>query len=60
MIQCNGKNQYKSEHEARSVKQTVLRKRSRQLRVYKCPHCHSWHLTSEPKWDKPENEDFNR
>lgn len=51
MKQCNGKNCYESEREARRVRN--LRERLVQkLRVYQCDLCHYWHLTSEEKHEK--------
>lgn len=48
-MECNGKNCYHSEHEAKSVRKAVGKKRSVRLRVYKCPECHYYHLTSTEK-----------
>ena len=48
METCNGKNKYGSEHEAKNVRRAVLKARNRKIRIYNCPTCHSFHLTSEP------------
>ena len=53
METCNGKNKYGSEHEAKNVRRAVLKARNRQIRIYQCPKCHGFHLTSEPKWHEP-------
>lgn len=54
MQQCRGKNKYKSEHLAKIVKCYVLKQRSRKIRIYNCPICFAWHLTSEPRRYKEE------
>jgi hypothetical protein len=48
---CNGKNSYHTSREAEEVRQTNLASgRVSYLRVYRCPHCFHWHLTSkQPK-----------
>ena len=46
-MECNGKRCYKSEHEARYVRNARERS-SGKLRVYWCRGCHYWHLTSFP------------
>ena len=46
MYLCN-KNRYKSEHEAKRVKISAEKQRSVRLRIYLCPDCHGWHLTSD-------------
>ncbi len=53
-MKCINKNIYKSEHEAKNVRRAVLKARNRQIRIYQCPKCFGWHLTSEKKWEKPE------
>ena len=47
---CDGKNIYISEHKAKAIRNSVYKKRTKRLRVYYCPKCFGWHLTSEPKW----------
>lgn len=52
---CGGKKRYVTEIEAQMV---LLRIQSRSthdtvpIRVYPCPDCHGWHLTSNPKSGK--------
>lgn len=41
-----GKNAYRSRSEAERVRRSVYRQRTRRLRIYHCPDCHMWHLTS--------------
>lgn len=45
MTFCNGKKRYKSEKHAKKVK--MLREHAvTRLRIYKCPVCFDFHLTS--------------
>ena len=55
-MQCDNKKAYGSEREAKRVRKLVGRTRSTKLRVYPCPMCHKWHLTSAPKFDSPEKD----
>lgn len=51
-MNCNGKNVYDSEKEAKKARSRVYKQRSVKLRVYQCPDCHKWHLTKTTgiKW----------
>ena len=46
---CHGKRSYGKE-EARRVKKYREERGSEWLRVYECPVCHGWHLTSKMKF----------
>lgn len=59
-MECNGKNSYRSEHEARKVRRIVGKTRNTKLRVYQCTSCHNWHLTSAPKFDTVEKSEVNK
>lgn len=52
MKKCMGKNSYESERAAKRVR-NIREHRSQELRVYACPYCYKWHLTSLKKWEKP-------
>lgn len=45
-MKCNDKIAYESEKRAKQVRNTIGKSRNKKLRVYKCPHCFQWHLTS--------------
>ena len=49
------KRRYKSEHEALDAAAHGRAVRGAELRVYECPDCSGWHLTSRParddEWD---------
>lgn len=48
---------YATKHEARAAKRSCLTElqhgnsRRHERRLYRCPHCGSWHLTSEPHYE---------
>ena len=44
--QCAKKVRYKSQHEARVIANLAESQRGHKLRVYCCPICNGWHLTS--------------
>ena len=48
---CKRKSRYKSENEAKQSIKRVQAKHgaSRSLRVYRCPVCFSFHITSSPR-----------
>ena len=52
---CNGKKCY-SHDGVREVRESIYRKgRTKKLRVYECPECFHWHLTSAIRgkdWDQ--------
>jgi len=42
-----GKKRYASRAKAQEMRNQLDRKRrAKNLKVYQCPHCHDWHLTS--------------
>lgn len=43
---CGGKKKY-SKDKAHEVRGWVGRKRDKDMRIYKCPKCHMWHITSQ-------------
>lgn len=45
--QCSRKRRYRSEHEARLFANRAETKRGPKLRVYWCPICEGWHITSK-------------
>ena len=45
-IDC-GKRRYKSEKEVLKVRASIYKQRTTKLRIYECPDCGGWHLTSE-------------
>ncbi len=44
--QCGKKNRYESEEEARAMADQQARATGKELRVYECPWCRGWHLSS--------------
>lgn len=48
---CKKKTRYKNENEAKKSIERVQAKhgKSKKLRVYRCPVCLSFHITSSPK-----------
>ena len=48
---CLSKNRYASYAEAQDAQAACAEHGITGLHIYKCPHCHGWHLTSHP-WDK--------
>jgi hypothetical protein len=44
--QCGRKKRYPSEDEARATADHQARATGRELRVYECPWCRGWHLSS--------------
>jgi hypothetical protein len=52
MVSCT-KVRYPTGAVAKAALRTIRRKGDRAgkkpTRVYACPHCHGWHLTSEPR-----------
>lgn len=46
---CRNKQRYYPRSFAERVAQDVGRKRNIELRVYPCPNCNGFHLTSQPK-----------
>lgn len=50
--QC-GKNRYRSQSEAIRNAMAANLKTGHPLRVYACPRCHGWHLTSQPMRTTP-------
>ena len=58
-MKCRGKQCY-SKREAETIRNARLRphRRIRRhipdfLRIYHCPHCNHWHLTSKPDYHDP-------
>ena len=49
---CGRKMRYESYDDALHQALKRLRKGAMQLRVYECPYCHGWHLTSKPLKDE--------
>lgn len=51
---CNGKKCY-SHESVKEVRESIYRKgRTKKLRIYECPECFHWHLTSAVRgktWD---------
>lgn len=45
---CGGKYSY-SKNEAERVRFQVGKQRDKDMRIYECPKCHSWHLTKKNK-----------
>lgn len=43
---CKRKNRYSSEYEARRVARLRSSTSGKNLRVYECPYCHGFHMTS--------------
>ena len=43
---CDGKKVYDSEKEVRGVRKWVGERRDKDMRIYKCPRCFGWHITS--------------
>jgi len=43
---CLKKTKYSTKEFAMKVKQQAEQERGDDLRVYECPHCNGWHLTS--------------
>ena len=48
-MKCRGKNRYRSERMALHALFKCWMLRNAMLRVYRCPHCSGWHLTSQEK-----------
>jgi hypothetical protein len=48
VCELSGKNCYPSERAAKKYRNINERVRNRKFRVYRCRHCHSYHLTSVP------------
>lgn len=48
---CTGKIRYKSKAEAKAKRVQNLQFRNPDLKIYKCPKCFDWHLTSHPYYD---------
>ena len=47
---CKKKTRYKSENEAKqSIDRLRLKIGNKSLRIYRCPVCLSFHITSKPK-----------
>ncbi len=46
---CLGKIRYRSEKDPSLARRKIRRHRDTVLRVYECPHCGGWHLTSQKK-----------
>jgi hypothetical protein len=44
--QCSRKQRYESEAEARATADHQARASGRELKVYQCPWCRGWHLSS--------------
>lgn len=45
---CASKNPYRTfEHAEKILKRRTQRTPGIHLRIYLCPHCHNWHLTSK-------------
>lgn len=49
---CGGKNKYNSQNEAERMKESIGRKRGKDLRIYFCKMCHTYHLTKKQVSDK--------
>ena len=48
---CNGKKSYGTWEWAEKTRLTLLeRKRAEFLKIYKCPYCFHFHLTSQRQW----------
>lgn len=56
---CNGKNKY-SKHEARRIRILRTKSGASNLRVYECPKCFTWHLTSTQRFDYPPEKEKNK
>ncbi len=51
---CGKKTRYASQHEARQIANNCERARPEtKLRVYFCPVCEGWHITSKPEKKLP-------
>lgn len=44
---CTGKRWYRSAAEARAGKQRTERITQKKFRIYRCPWCSGWHLTTK-------------
>lgn len=50
---CERKSKYHSVHEAKEQEHRVHRRSKHlRLRIYKCPFCYFYHLTSQARFDK--------
>lgn len=47
---CERKNQYESVHAAKEQIQRIHKRLTVKLRIYKCPYCYYFHLTSKAKF----------
>lgn len=46
---CSSKNRYLDEEDALEALEACERHGRRNLRIYRCPYCDGWHLTSKPQ-----------
>jgi len=46
---CSSKNRYIDEEDALEALEACERHGRRNLRIYRCPYCDGWHLTSKPQ-----------
>jgi hypothetical protein len=44
--ECGKKKRYETEDEARATADHQARARGRELKIYQCPWCRGWHLSS--------------
>ena len=44
--QCGSKNRYRHEHDAQQYRKKYEKLRGEKLRIYDCPVCNGFHLTS--------------
>lgn len=42
---CSSGKQCLSKHEAETMKQRIGRDKGKDMRIYECPECFTWHLT---------------
>lgn len=48
--QCTGKRRLRDREEANRVRKSCENVRGERLRVYDCPFCQGFHLTSKEEW----------
>lgn len=47
---CHSKQRYRDRDQAKRVRQLRQKDGAGFLRIYECPHCRGWHLTSKPEY----------